>query len=93
MLRDLLMRSYTTQELLTEDSATDVRLQQFSKQIKRSNRRTKFNAEIVSEYPSNHFFMVWLSKKSIKMGEIFIAYVFATDITVSVPITVSRHVN
>ena len=60
------MRSYKTQELLTEDSATDVRLQQFSKQIKRSNRRTKFNAEIVSEYPSNHFFMAWLSKKALK---------------------------
>jgi len=61
------LRDPGTYIIYLEDSATDVQLQQIVKQlIKRSNRRPKFKAEIVSEYPSTNCFTARLSKKSLK---------------------------
>ena len=61
------LRDPGTYIICLEDSATDGRLQQFVKQlIKRSNRRKKFKAEIVSEYPSANCFTARLSKKALK---------------------------
>ena len=50
-----------------EDSTTDAQLQHFVKQLnRRSNRRAKFEAKIISEYPSLKCLTVRLSKRALK---------------------------
>ena len=58
-----------------QDSTTTAQLQRFTKQlIRRSNRREKFEAEIVSEYPSLNCLTAKLSNKALKWVRIVCYY-------------------
>ena len=50
-----------------EDNTTDAQLQHFAKQLsRRSRRKEKFEAEIISEYPSINYLTARLSKRALK---------------------------
>jgi len=50
-----------------EESATDTQLQHFAKQlIRRSNRRAKFEAKIIAEYPIIKCLAARLSERALK---------------------------
>jgi len=50
-----------------EDSITDAQQQHFTKQlIRRSSRKEKFEAKIISEYPNINFLTARLSKRAFK---------------------------
>jgi len=50
-----------------EDSITDAQLQHFTKQLlRRTSRKVKFEAEIISEYPSIKCLTARLSKRALK---------------------------
>jgi len=50
-----------------EDSATDTQLQHFTKQLnERSNRREKFEGNIITEFPNINCLIARLSKRALK---------------------------
>ena len=61
------LRDPGTYIIQLEDSATDAQLQHFTKQLnERSNRRAKFEGNIIAEFPNINCLIAKLSERALK---------------------------